>query len=79
MAPDHPEVKNVINTFTKTAHNPRVRFVGNVSLGRDISILELQRMYHAVVLVSCFILCVANILMHATCASYLTVKLKLAN
>jgi adrenodoxin-NADP+ reductase len=52
VAPDHPEVKNVINTFTKTALNPRVRFIGNVSLGQDISLPELQKLYHAVVLVS---------------------------
>ncbi|CAB3369895.1 Hypothetical predicted protein [Cloeon dipterum] len=50
VAPDHPEVKNVINTFTKTAQNPRVRFVGNVSLGKDLSLQELQRLYHAVIL-----------------------------
>ncbi|KAF4522071.1 hypothetical protein B566_EDAN004054 [Ephemera danica] len=50
VAPDHPEVKNVINTFTKTARNPRVRFVGNVCLGKDVSLTELQRCYHAVVL-----------------------------
>lgn len=26
VAPDHPEVKNVINTFTKTAEHPNVRY-----------------------------------------------------
>lgn len=52
VAPDHPEVKNVINTFTKTAHNPRVKFYGNVSLGKDISLQDLQNAYHIVVLVS---------------------------
>lgn len=53
VAPDHPEVKNVINTFTKTAHNPRVHFYGNVSLGGDVTLRDLQAAYHAVVLVSC--------------------------
>ncbi|XP_067005903.2 NADPH:adrenodoxin oxidoreductase, mitochondrial [Anabrus simplex] len=48
VAPDHPEVKNVINTFTKTAHNPRVRFVGNVALGQDVTVQELKQAYHAV-------------------------------
>ena len=33
VAPDHPEVKNVDNTFTKIANNPRVNFYGNVSVG----------------------------------------------
>ena len=34
VAPDHPEVKNVEGTFTKVAQDPRVRFLGNVSLGK---------------------------------------------
>lgn len=50
VAPDHPEVKNVINTFTKTAENPRFSFFGNVALGRDISLQQLRESYHAVLL-----------------------------
>lgn len=51
VAPDHPEVKNVINTFTKTAENPRVRFLGNLSLGTDFTLDDLRDRYHAVLLV----------------------------
>jgi hypothetical protein len=54
VAPDHPEVKNVINTFTKTAKSPQLRFVGNVTMGRDLSLKELRDAYHAVVLVCTF-------------------------
>uniref|UniRef100_A0A182QS53 NADPH:adrenodoxin oxidoreductase, mitochondrial n=1 Tax=Anopheles farauti TaxID=69004 RepID=A0A182QS53_9DIPT len=50
VAPDHPEVKNVINTFTKTAENPRVRFLGNLSLGKDFTLQDLRERYHAVLL-----------------------------
>ncbi|KAF7392896.1 hypothetical protein HZH66_008729 [Vespula vulgaris] len=50
VAPDHPEVKNVINTFHKTAMNPRVQFIGNVNVGRDITVNQLQEIYHAVLL-----------------------------
>ncbi|XP_022314731.2 NADPH:adrenodoxin oxidoreductase, mitochondrial-like [Crassostrea virginica] len=50
VAPDHPEVKNVINTFTTTARNERCTFMGNVHVGKDVSIEELQRAYTAVVL-----------------------------
>ncbi|KAH8297435.1 hypothetical protein KR044_011844, partial [Drosophila immigrans] len=50
VAPDHPEVKNVINTFTKTADNPRLRFFGNVTLGTDVTLQELRDRYHAVLL-----------------------------
>ncbi|XP_017068942.1 NADPH:adrenodoxin oxidoreductase, mitochondrial [Drosophila eugracilis] len=50
VAPDHPEVKNVINTFTKTADHPRLRYFGNISLGMDVSLQELRNRYHAVLL-----------------------------
>lgn len=45
-------MKNVINTFTKTASNNRVRFVGNLALGEDVSLHELRESYNAVILVS---------------------------
>ncbi|XP_029312998.1 NADPH:adrenodoxin oxidoreductase, mitochondrial isoform X1 [Cottoperca gobio] len=50
VAPDHPEVKNVINTFTQTAKHSRCSFFGNVNVGKDVSVAELQEAYHAVVL-----------------------------
>ncbi|XP_059720269.1 NADPH:adrenodoxin oxidoreductase, mitochondrial isoform X2 [Haemorhous mexicanus] len=50
VAPDHPEVKNVINTFTQTAHSERCSYYGNVTVGRDVTVPELRQAYHAVVL-----------------------------
>ncbi|XP_066520782.1 NADPH:adrenodoxin oxidoreductase, mitochondrial [Hoplias malabaricus] len=50
VAPDHPEVKNVINTFTQTAHHERCYFHGNVNVGVDITVEELKNAYHGVVL-----------------------------
>ena len=50
VAPDHPEVKNVINTFTKTAENPNFRFFGNLTLGKDVSLKELRNAYDIVLL-----------------------------
>ncbi|BFZ03699.1 hypothetical protein BsWGS_06737 [Bradybaena similaris] len=50
VAPDHPEVKNVINTFTNTAQNERCNFFGNVEVGRDVSLRDLRDAYSAVVL-----------------------------
>ncbi|XP_063281500.1 NADPH:adrenodoxin oxidoreductase, mitochondrial [Pelobates fuscus] len=50
VAPDHPEVKNVINTFTQTAQSERCGFFGNVTIGKDVTMEELQAAYHAVVL-----------------------------
>ncbi|XP_070511136.1 NADPH:adrenodoxin oxidoreductase, mitochondrial-like isoform X2 [Cardiocondyla obscurior] len=50
VAPDHPEVKNVLNTFHKVAINPRVNFVGNVTVGSDVSIKDLRENYNVVLL-----------------------------
>uniref|UniRef100_A0A8C8VMA5 NADPH:adrenodoxin oxidoreductase, mitochondrial n=1 Tax=Pelusios castaneus TaxID=367368 RepID=A0A8C8VMA5_9SAUR len=50
VAPDHPEVKNVINTFTQTAHSNRCAYYGNVTVGKDVLVKELKQAYHAVVL-----------------------------
>jgi adrenodoxin-NADP+ reductase len=52
VAPDHQEVKNVINSFTSTISNnqDRVNFYGNVSFGTDIKLDDLIQAYHAVVL-----------------------------
>ncbi|XP_040845640.1 NADPH:adrenodoxin oxidoreductase, mitochondrial isoform X3 [Ochotona curzoniae] len=50
VAPDHPEVKNVISTFTQTARSPRCAFRGNVAVGSDVTVAELREAYHAVVL-----------------------------
>ena len=50
VAPDHPEVKSVHHDFEQVAADPRVRFLGNVRLGKDFSLAELSRHYNAVVL-----------------------------
>jgi adrenodoxin-NADP+ reductase len=52
VAPDHPEVKNVINTFTGVLKNPNVQFIGNFEAGKDITLAKLKESYHAIVLVS---------------------------
>jgi adrenodoxin-NADP+ reductase len=50
VAPDHPEVKNVINSFTSVANDARCRFFGNLTIGTDVTVFELMQHYHAVVL-----------------------------
>ncbi|MXO90480.1 FAD-dependent oxidoreductase [Pontixanthobacter aquaemixtae] len=50
VAPDHQSIKGVSRRYEKTALTDNVRFVGNVSVGTDISIAELQELYDAVVL-----------------------------
>ncbi|MBU0604510.1 MAG: FAD-dependent oxidoreductase [Gammaproteobacteria bacterium] len=49
VAPDHAKLKSVTAVFAQIAQDPRLRFFGNVSLGRDVSAAELARMYHAVI------------------------------
>lgn len=43
-------MKNVEVTFTKVAQDQRVRFVGNVSIGQDLTVKELRQAYDAVIL-----------------------------
>ena len=50
VAPDHQSIKAVSRRFEKVAESDNVHFVGNVSVGRDVSIAELQALYDAVIL-----------------------------
>ena len=50
VAPDHQSIKAVSRRFEKVAESDNVHFVGNVMVGRDVSIAELQDLYDAVVL-----------------------------
>jgi hypothetical protein len=42
--------QNVINQFMTTGSDPRISFLGNITLGRDVSLEELRSIYPAVVL-----------------------------
>ncbi|SFF82341.1 ferredoxin--NADP+ reductase [Novosphingobium sp. CF614] len=50
VAPDHQSIKGVSRRYEATALTENVRFVGNVMIGRDISVTELQDFYDAVIL-----------------------------
>jgi len=50
VAPDHQSIKAVSARYEKVALSDNVRFVGNVTIGRDVTIDELQGHYDAVVL-----------------------------
>jgi adrenodoxin-NADP+ reductase len=50
VAPDHQDVKNVINSFTETLKNSNVNFIGNVNIGVELKINELLDAYNCVVL-----------------------------
>ena len=48
VAPDHPKIKSVIRVYEKTAARDGFRFFGNVEVGKDVSVAELQEHYHCV-------------------------------
>ena len=50
VAPDHQSIKAVARRYEAVAVTDNVRFVGNVTIGKDVSIAELQGLYDAVVL-----------------------------
>ena len=52
MAPDHPDVKNVINQFSSLAKCGRLHFMGNIAVGQDIYLSDLRSAYDVVVLVT---------------------------
>ena len=50
VAPDHYKTKNTARQFTRTLELDQVRYLGNVEIGRDLSVQELLDNYDAVVL-----------------------------
>ena len=50
VAPDHQSIKAVSRRYEATALGETVRFVGNVTVGEDVSIKELRGLYDAVVI-----------------------------
>ena len=49
VAPDHQSIKGVSRRYEKVALSENVRFVGNVTIGSDISVDELAGLYDALV------------------------------
>lgn len=49
VAPDHPKIKAVDRVFERLCLDPRVRFLGNVALGRDLTREDLLAHYDQVV------------------------------
>jgi len=50
VAPDHQSIKAVSRRYEKVALSDNVRFAGNVTVGRDVSVAELLELYDAVIL-----------------------------
>jgi ferredoxin--NADP+ reductase len=50
VAPDHQSIKAVYRRYEKVALTENIRFVGNVTIGRDVTIAETLELYDAVIL-----------------------------
>ena len=50
VAPDHQSLKAVSKRYDKVAESAGVDFMGNVNVGRDVSVAELLEFYDAVIL-----------------------------
>lgn len=49
VAPDHHSIRSIRNTLERTLDDTRVRFYGDVSIGRDLQIDELRSVVDAVI------------------------------
>lgn len=49
VAPDHPKTRNISRVLAQGFTHTRVRFAGNVHVGRDVTVEELRAGYDAVV------------------------------
>ena len=50
VSPDHPRIKGIINSLEEMLDSGRIRFLGNIEVGKDVSLDELRERYHAVIL-----------------------------
>jgi ferredoxin--NADP+ reductase len=50
VAPDHPKIKTVSKVFEKIAAQETFRLFANVEIGSDISVIQLQEKYDAVII-----------------------------
>jgi len=48
VAPDHAKIKSVTNVYKKTAEQNGFSFMGNVNVGKDITVEELKKFYDAI-------------------------------
>ncbi|MEU4654891.1 FAD-dependent oxidoreductase [Streptomyces sp. NPDC023723] len=50
VAPDHQKIKSIIASLSEVFEQERVRFLGNVTVGADITVEEIRRHYDAVII-----------------------------
>jgi ferredoxin--NADP+ reductase len=49
VAPDHPRIKGIVNSLHEMLDSGIIRFFGNVQFGKDLTLEDVRRHYHAVI------------------------------
>ncbi|MDY5839475.1 MAG: FAD-dependent oxidoreductase [Corynebacterium camporealensis] len=49
VAPDHPRIKGIVQSLHNVMEKEEIRFLGNIEIGRDITVDELRDYYDAIV------------------------------
>ncbi|MDO5744486.1 MAG: FAD-dependent oxidoreductase [Micrococcaceae bacterium] len=49
VAPDHPRIKGIVKALHKVLDRGDIRFLGNVTYGRDLTLSDIRDMYDAVI------------------------------
>ncbi len=49
VAPDHPRIKGIVNALHKVLDRGDIRFLGNVTYGRDLKLSDFRALYDAVI------------------------------
>ncbi|KZE92374.1 NADPH-ferredoxin reductase FprA [Agromyces sp. NDB4Y10] len=49
VAPDHPRIKGIVNSLHEMLDEGTIRLIGNVEVGRDVTVDELRERYDAVI------------------------------
>ena len=52
VAPDHQKIKTSVRVYEKTAERPGFGYLGNVTVGQDITLSELRMFYDAIIFAS---------------------------
>lgn len=50
VAPDHPKTRTICRVLARGFESPRVRYFGNVAVGRDVTVDEIRNAYDVVVI-----------------------------
>ena len=49
VAPDHPRIKGIVKSLHAVLEKPEIRLLGNIEVGKDITVDEMREYYDAVV------------------------------